>query len=244
MLKDRESIIDDQNKKIKELNEVINSKNEEMKILMNISKEINKENKINVKELTKQAVKTIKAFQNNNNKNINANRNNNHSVDFNSKIFLSNNKTTFEDFENIFKNNKGTFSLEDTINEMLYIPDNLNKISKEFLVDMNFKTELIKNELYSGLIREKQFIDFLKSIFGKIFIDNKGFLNLFQDILKFKNKYLNLMKENYKMKKILSKSNISIKYNNNKDNISEMEKIKENIYKNNILIKNKFMEIL
>ena len=242
MLKDRESIIDDQNKKIKELNEVINSKNEEMKILMNISKEINKENKINVKELTKQAVKTIKAFQNNNNKNTNANRNNNHSVDFNSKIFLSNNKTTFEDFENIFKNNKGTFSLEDTINEMLYIPDNLNKISKEFLVDMNFKTELIKNELYSGLIREKQFIDFLKSIFGKIFIDNKGFLNLFQDILKFKNKYLNLMKENYKMKKLLSKSNISIKYNNNKDNISEMEKIKENIYKNNILIKNKFME--
>ena len=65
---------------------------------------------------------------------------------------------------------------------------------------------------------------------------------MFQDILKFKNKYLNLMKENYKMKKILSKSNISIKYNNNKDNISEMEKIKENIYKNNILIKNKFME--
>ena len=230
MIKERENIIDEQSKKIMELNEVINNKNKEMKILMNISKEINKENKINVKELTKQAVKTIKTFQNNN-------KNRNFSYDLNSKFFLdvlennNNNKNTFENFENIFKNNKGAFSLslEDAINEALYIPDNLKIISKEFLASMNFKTELIKNELYSSLIREAHFINFLRNIFGKLFKDKKDFLNLFQDILTFKTRYLGVIKENNKLKLIL--------YNNN----INMEKIKENIHKNNSLIKNIFI---
>ena len=235
MIKEREGIIDEQSKKIMELNEVINNKNKEMKILMNISKEINKENKINVKELTKQAVKTIKAFQNN------KNRIRNFSYDLNSKFFLDvlennnknkNNKNTFEDLENIFKNNKDAFvlSLEDAINEALYIPDNMKKISKEFLANMNFKTELIKNELYSSLIREAQFINFLRNIFGKFFKDKKGFLNLFQDILTFKTRYLGVIKENHKLKIILYKNNIN------------MEKIKENIHKNNSLIKNRFIQ--
>ena len=234
MIKEREGIIDEQSKKIMELNEVINNKNKEMKILMNISKEINKENKINVKELTKQAVKTIKAFQNN------KNRNRNFSYDLNSKFFLDvlennnnkNNKNTFEDLENIFKNNKDAFvlSLEDAINEALYIPDNMKKISKEFLANMNFKTELIKNELYSSLIREAQFINFLRNILGKFFKDKKGFLNLFQDILTFKTRYLGVIKENHKLKIILYKNNIN------------MEKIKENFHKNNSLIKNRFIQ--
>ena len=217
-------------KKIKELNNIINSKNEELKIMMNISKEINKENKINVKELTKQAVKTIKAFQNNNNKNRN------HSFDFDYiKINNFNKyKTSFEDFELIFKNKKTSFYLEEAVNEVLYIPDNLKKISKEFLINMNLKTELIKNELYSGLIRETQFVNFLENIFGKLLKDNKGVLNVFQTVLEFKRKYLNLIKENYKMKTFLS--NI-----NNKDG-SYIQKLKENIKKNNNLIKNRFIE--
>ena len=160
---------------------------------MNISKEINKENKINVKEITKQAVKTIKTFQNNNNK-IKEN-----SIDYN---LLSNNKNALEEFEYIFKNKKGFFSLEDAISGVMYIPDNLNNVSKEFLINMNLKTELIKNELFSGLLRETQFINFLKKIFESLHLkDDKGVLNLFQIILKFKSKYLTIIKENYKMKK-------------------------------------------
>ena len=230
IMKERENIIEKQGKKIKELNNIINSKNEELKIMMNISKEINKENKINVKEITKQAVKTIKAFQNNNNKIRN------HSFDFdcNSKINISEYKTSFDDFELIFKNKKAIFFLEEAINEILYIPNNLKKISKEFLINMNLKTELIKNELYSGLIREAQFIKFLQNTFDQLFKDNKGVLNIFQNFLQFKTKYLNLIKENYSIKKILGSLY-------NKDG-SYLQKIKEKIKKNNNLIKNRFIE--
>ena len=232
LMKERENIIEEQGKKIKELNNIINSKNEELKIMMNISKEINKENKINVKEITKQAVKTIKAFQNNNNKIRN------HSFDFDYTKSKINNyskyKTSFEDFELIFKNKKACFYLEEAVNEVLYIPDNLKNISKEFLINMNLKTELIKNELYSGLIRESQFVNFLQNIFGRLLKDNKGVLNIFKSVLEFKRKYFNIIKENYKMKKLLS--NI-----NNKDG-SYLQKLKENIKKNNNLIKNRFIE--
>ena len=51
---------------------------------------------------------------------------------------------------------------------MMYIPNDLKSISKEFLMDMNFKTELIKSELYAGLIRETQFVKFLEEIFSKL----------------------------------------------------------------------------
>ena len=226
MVKDREKLIEEQNDKIKELNNIINSKNEELRIMMNISKEINKENKINVKEITKQAVKTIKTFQNNNNK-IKEN-----SIDYN---LLSNNKNALEEFEYIFKNNKGIFSLEDAISGVMYIPDNLNNVSKEFLINMNLKTELIKNELFSGLLRETQFINFLKKIFEALHLkDDKGVLNLFQIILKFKSKYLTIIKENYKMKKILS--------NLNNIDILNIQKLKESINKHNNIIKIKFIE--
>ena len=46
----------------------------------------------------------------------------------------------------------------------MYIPDNLENVSKEFLINMNLKTELIKSELFSGLIRETQFINFIKKV--------------------------------------------------------------------------------
>ena len=46
-------------------------KNGQLKVMVNFSKEINNENKTNVKEITKQAVKTIKVFYNTlNNKDI------------------------------------------------------------------------------------------------------------------------------------------------------------------------------
>ena len=67
MIKDREKIISEQSKKINELNDIIDKKDEEIKILVNFSKKINKENKQNVKEITNQAIKTIKMLNHNRN---------------------------------------------------------------------------------------------------------------------------------------------------------------------------------
>ena len=64
MLQDRDLLIESYSKKINELNQIINQKNEQLKLMVNFSKEINNENKSNVKEITKQAVKTIKVFYN------------------------------------------------------------------------------------------------------------------------------------------------------------------------------------
>ena len=220
MLKEREIIIEEQNNKIKDLNDIINNKNEELKIVMNISKEINKENKTNVQELAKQAINTIKTFQSNI-----SNKNRNHSVDYNSKISLRNSKQIFGDFESIFKNNKATFLLEDAINGVMFIPNNLKSISKEFLLNMNLKTELIKNELFSGLLRESHFVNFLQKIFGNIYKkDSNEVIPFFQKIIEFKKKYLNVIKENYKLKKIL--------LNINNKHFSDIQKIKDNVFNN------------
>ena len=69
MLKDREDLISEYTNQIKQLENEINNKNEQIKILIKFSKSINNENKTNVKELTKQACKTIKLFYNINNQN-------------------------------------------------------------------------------------------------------------------------------------------------------------------------------
>ena len=228
IIKERENVIDEKNKKIKELNDIIDNKNEELKIMMNFSKEINKKNKANVKELTSQAVKTIKIFQNN----IEKKRTRNYSADYNSKISLTYSQTTFKDFEFIFKNNKAVFSLEEAINSIM-MSDNLNSISKEFLMNLNFKTELIKSELFSGLIRENHFVSFLKNILDKLNLRD------IQNIYEFKKKYMNLLKENHKLKKI-NKDLIAI---NNKNN-SDINSIKQNIINNNNAIKNKIISLI
>ena len=54
----------------------------------------------------------------------------------------------------------------------MYISPGLKSISKEFLMDMNFKTELIKGELFTGLIREMQLVKFLQQIFDKLNIND------------------------------------------------------------------------
>ena len=228
MIKERENTIEEKNKKIKELNDIIDNKNEELKIMMNFSKEINKKNKANVKELTNQAVKTLKIFQNN----IENKRTRNHSADYNSRISLTYSQTTFEDFEFIFKNHKAAFSLEEAINSVM-MSDNLNSISKEFLMNLNFKTELIKNELFSGLIRENHFVSFLKNIFDKINLRD------IQNIYEFKKKYKSLLKENHKLKTI-NKDLIEI---NNKHN-SDINSIKLKIINNNNIIKNKIISLV
>ena len=62
MIKEREKIINQCNNKINELINEIERKDEQLKLMVNFSKNLNNENKSNVKELTKQAVQTIKLF--------------------------------------------------------------------------------------------------------------------------------------------------------------------------------------
>ena len=196
MIKERENLINEQNKKIKELNDIISQKNEQLKVMVNFSKEINKENKTNINELTKQAVKTIKLFYNS------FNNSNKEQIDNNYRISFKNSNVSFSDFENIFKNKKANFSLEDALNNIMYIPTDLKSISKEFLIDMNFKTELIKSELYSSLIREGNFISFLENVFSKLNIkDTQNLKNLCSKVIMLKTNYDMLEKENIDLKK-------------------------------------------
>ena len=64
MLQEREMLIENYSKKINELNEIIKQKDDQLKLMVNFSKEINDENKFNIKELTKQAINTIKMIHN------------------------------------------------------------------------------------------------------------------------------------------------------------------------------------
>ena len=230
MIKERESLINEQNKKIKELNDIIFQKDEQLKVMVNFSKEINKENKSNVAELTKQAVKTIKIFYNS------LNNSNKEQIDNAYRVTFKNTNTTFSDFENIFKNKKTTFALEDALNGMMYIPNDLKSISKEFLMDMNFKTELVKSELYSSLIREGNFISFLEDVFAKLNIkDTQNLKSLCTKVIMLKTNYDIIEKENIDLKK-----KIMILLENKKQFDLYAQKLKDDIKLKFDNIKNKF----
>ena len=173
MLKDRELLIEEYSKKISELNQIIKEKDEKLKLMVNFTKELNTENKTNVKELTKQAVKTIKVFYNSMN-----NKDNSTQVNFveiiksdNDKNINKNNisEIIFGNNKNNDKNNKCSFLLNEALENVLYIPDiGINYINKEFLIDNNFKTCLLKTELFSSIIREFNLYSFLENKFSKL----------------------------------------------------------------------------
>ncbi len=190
MIKEREKIINEYNNKIIELTNEIERKDEQLKLMVNFSKNLNNENKTNVKELTKQAVQTIKLFYSN------INKNNDMFEDENSnKILISDKEDfNFKNFENdtITNKEKCSFKLQDAIKSHLFIPNNNKYITKEFLINMNFNTELIKIELYSSLIREFQIVYFLNEIFRKIKLDNndeQSFNNITLKIVNLKNSF-------------------------------------------------------
>ena len=230
MIKDRENLINEQSKKIKELNEIISRKDDQLKLMVNFSKEINKENKSNVAELTKQAVKTIKVFYNTLN---NSGKNN---IDSGYRVEFKNTATTFENFEPTLKNKKTCFLLEDATQGMMYIPNDLKSISKEFLMDMNFKTELIKSELYSSLIRETQFVKFLDEIFSKLNIkDTENIKNISKKVIELTSNFGNIIKENNKLK---SENRILLQNQKNSDLF--LKKFKENVSNNMNKLKEKY----
>ena len=198
MIKERENLINEMSNKIKELNGIIKRQEEELKLMMNFSKSINKENKTNVSEITKQAVKTIKLFYNSLNNNSNNNLNDNgYRIEF-----KNTNKNLLPTFESVLKSKNVSFLLEDAVNSMMYIPKDLKSISKEFIMDMNLKTELIKCELFSCIIREIQFVKFLEENFGKFNLkDGENFKNINKIIIGLKSNIDKISNENSFLKK-------------------------------------------
>ena len=196
MIKERETIINELNKKIKVLTDSLQQKEEQLKVMVNFSKEINNENKSNVTELTKQAVKTIKLFYNT------LSNTNKEQIDNAYRIQFINDNSTFGDFEQKFKNKNTSVILEEALTSLMYIPNDLKSINKEFLMDMNFKTELIKQELFSGLIRENSFIAFLDDVFQKLNVkDAQSIETLCSRVIVLKTHYENVCKENELLKK-------------------------------------------
>ena len=232
-IKEREQLISEQSLKIKELTDIIERKNEQLKVMVNFSKEINKENKSNVHELTKQAVKTIKVFYNN------LNNTGHYHYDSGNRIEVIKEQTPSEKFEDIVKQGRASFSLEDGLNGMMYIPPEIKTVSKEFLIDMNFKSELIKSELFSGLMREMQFVNFLEQIFDKLNInDMKIIKNICHKVITLKINYDNLLKNNNHLKK---ENQILKQYINQNDLYTQ--KLKENINNNLNKLKERYITL-
>ena len=162
MLKDRDLLIQEYNKKISELNNIIKQKDEQLKLMLNFSKELNDENKSNIKEITKQAVKTINIFYNS--RKSNEDKNNINLIEIRNKDYSENldNNDNINDF--LSKNNC-SFLIKNAIKTDLFIPDTgINFINKEFLEENNFKTCLIKTELYSSILREFNLINYLNDL--------------------------------------------------------------------------------
>ena len=253
MLQDRDLLIESYSKKINELNQIINQKNEQLKLMVNFSKEINDENKSNVKEITKQAVKTIKVFYNTLNNKDNKNQTNfieirNNMPNIKSQeINNDNNSAEMALLLNLFNNQlnseKCSILLQDSLKDLLYIPEEgVNYINKEFLIDNNFKTSLIKTELYSSLIREHNLFNFLKNIFGKLDLAIAFNTGIHEKVLKmneFKfqfNHMKNLFEAYYKENSVL------------KNKIKELnlyiEKLKNDMDKKNKKYKDKIVELI
>ena len=233
LIKEREQLINEQSLKIKELSDIIDRKDEQLKLMVNFSKEINKENKSNVQELTKQAVKTIKVFYNTLNNAPNAN------YDTGNKIEFKNEPVHIEKFEDILRKGKASFALEDGLNGMMYIPPGMNFISKEFLMDMNFKTELIKGELFTGIIRELHFVNFLGQIFDKLNInDAESIRNICRKVIILKTNYDNLLKEKNYLKRINNGLVQKLK-----ENDLYIQKLKENVDENLRQLKERYLTL-
>ena len=250
MLQDRDLLIESYSKKINELNSIISQKNDQLKLMVNFSKEINNENKSNVKEITKQAVKTIKVFYNTLNNKDNKNqvnfieiKNNNNLAkdannDINNDLMILSNL-----FDNKLNSQKCSTLLQDSLKDLLYIPEEgANFINKEFLIDNNFKTSLIKTELYSSLIRENNLYNFLKNIFGKLDIASAFNTGIHEKVMKmndFKFQFfqMKLMFENYYKENSVLKNKL-------KELKLYIEKLKNDMDKKNKKYKEKINELM
>ena len=212
MIKERENLIMQYCNQIKCFNDEIDDKNEQIKLLVKFSKNINDENKSNVKELTKQACKTIKLLYNYNNENSkkeNINGENNYANDLDhiiNHIFI--NESNQDNSYNLKNNNfKISFNIKDVLQDNILKNNNMN-INKEFINNLIIKFNLLKIELYSSYLREFQFITYLNKLMNKIDANKIKDYNFVHRIIDIKIKYANAIKENNDIKnKMLSFQN-------------------------------------
>ena len=138
MLKEREKIIENNEKKIKNLLKENNAKEDQLNLLMKYKKDDN---------------------------NIKNNKNN-----YEINIFPKEEIFNINILENNILNDKNIhFKLEQALKEILYIPSNSkHSLTKEYLIDMNFKTELLKIECFSNFKREFDFLELIYMFFEKL----------------------------------------------------------------------------
>ena len=149
----------------------------------------------------------------------------------NQKNFNVNNKITNKIIYDIFDIENTNFSYED-----LYKKNNnfllslKGEIPEEFYFSNNLKTELIKTELFSGLIREHHFIDFLKKFLEKLNLSK--LIDLYKYIINCKNNNIKIIQENNLLKR------------ENKIFYKNILELKEQINCNNAEIKNKCSNLI
>jgi len=160
-------------------------------------------------------------------------------IDNGYRVEFKNTNTTFQDFEQIIKNKRTTFLLEDAIQGMMYIPNDLKSISKEFLMDMNLKTDLIKSELYSSFLREFNIVKFLEDVFAKLNIkDSENIKNISQKVIVLINNFNKVLDENNKLKSV-NKILLQDKQNNN----LYLKKFKDDVKESMIKLKEKYAHL-
>ena len=223
MIKERERVISQHEIKIKELQKDINNRDAQLQILMKYKKEENPEQKgqnINVNDIIDNDDMFIK--------------DNSYKVN----IFPMDEQFDIKILENNIFNKKINFKLQDALKDILYIPSNANmSISKEYLIDMNFKTELVKTECFTNYIREfncLQIFDHLSERWDiytiKDIVDKVHMLLKDYERIKFVNKkYIN---ENNILKKRII------------DLYLYISKIKEEFYKTNKSFKYKINDVI
>ena len=141
------------------------------------------------------------------------------------------NKINEDIFHNIFNNKNASFSLVNLLNKNINQANNSkDEFPKDLSINNNLKTELMKTELFSGLIRENHFNNFIQKLLEKMNISK--LIHIYQYCIENKNNYINMMKEN----RLLKKSNL-ILYNN-------LSELKNQININNKKVKNKCINLI
>ena len=141
------------------------------------------------------------------------------------------NKISENNYENIFDKKNASLSLVNLLNDNENISDNLkDKIPEEISINMNLKNDLIKSELFSSLIREYHFKNFLKKIFDKINISK--LIHIYQYSIENKNNYISIIKENHLLKKT------------NRILFKNLLELKEQININNKIVKTKCINLI
>ena len=182
MIKDRERIIEQNEIKLKELSKEINNKDEQLKLLTKYKNE--------------EILEKMKKVDIYNPNNFILDKDN-----YKVNIFPVDEQFNIKILENkILNNNNISFKLQDALKDILYIPSNAHmSLTKEYLIDMNFKSELLKLECFSNYFREFNYVEFLedfsksmteyslKGVIDKVYILKSNYEKTLFDIIKYAN---------------------------------------------------------